>query len=136
MISHFTCNLVVASSFCLCPIALFHTVHRNTAPSSSLAGTIEIVAVVLSIFDPSCKTVEFIRSEDPSLNQEISGGGEPPELEHVMFMGLSSVAMGVRGVMVGGEGLMRTVMPILLVWSNFPVPASLSIHLNSALSRW
>ena len=95
----------------------------------------EIVLVLRSIFDPSCKTVASNSSEDPSLNQDTSGGGDPPELEQVMLMARPSVAVGERGVILGGDGLMRTVMLILLVWSNFPVPASFSIHLNSALSR-
>ena len=41
-----TSILVTSSSFCLCPNALFHTLHRYVEPSFSLVGMMESTETV------------------------------------------------------------------------------------------
>ena len=83
-----------------------------TASFSSFVGTMVRVLMLTPL--PLCSSVAF-RFGFPSLNQDISGRGDPPEVEQERFMLMPSVATGARGEMMGWDGFTKTVILTLLV---------------------
>ena len=67
-----------------------------------------------SLFAPRI-IVDSSSCDCPSLYHRTCGGGDPPELEHVRFIGFPSVAKGAGGEILGGDGFRRTVRPMLFV---------------------
>ena len=67
-----------------------------------------------SLFAPRI-IVDSSNCDCPSLYHLTWGGGDPPELEHVRFMGFPSIATGAAGNISGGDGFKRTVRPMLFV---------------------
>ena len=111
------------------------SLYLYTAPSVFLCGMmVSTLRLSSSLVAPSTRLASSSWAW-PSLNHLIMGGGDPPRLEQVRFRGLPSVATGLGGEILGGEGCSNTVRPMLLVCRVFPVPASFTMQLKKPLSR-
>ena len=86
-----TASFVLVSSFWCCPKALFQTVHRYTAPSVFLCGTMVRTLLLGSSLLAPMIIVDSSSWLWPSLYHFICGGGDPPKLEQVRFKGFPKI---------------------------------------------
>jgi hypothetical protein len=108
----FTLKVVLVSNFVLSAIALFHTMHRYTAPSSSRFGvTCKTADVTVSLLLVPMRVIDSMGSRTPSRYHLTIGSGLPPVLVHASSKGRPSVATGLGpGVIRGGLGGVNTVI--------------------------
>lgn len=110
--SQFTLRVVRVSNFVPSTIALFHTTHRYTAPSSSRLGvTCNTADVTVSLLLVLIRVTDSTGSRTPSRYHLTTGSGLPPVLVHDNSNGRPSVATGLGpGAMCGGLGGVSTVI--------------------------